>query len=93
MKQGRSVIWHRWQSGQVRSLPDTPGQAQRGDTTPNQPQAGARKNVPPGKIHDTHCIGDWMGGLDDMEHLALPKFDPRTVQAVASCYAGVLTSP
>jgi hypothetical protein len=45
MKQGKSVICHRWQSGQVRSLPDKPGQAQREDTTPNHPQAGARKSV------------------------------------------------
>jgi len=43
MKQGRSVIWHRCQSGKFRSLHDMPGQAQRGDTTPNHPQGGARK--------------------------------------------------
>jgi len=80
----------------IGSLRDMRGHAQRGDTTPNHPQADTRKNVggqhqdptllPPGKRHDAHCKGKWMIGLDRTEHLATPEFDPWTVQLIASFY-------
>ena len=47
----------------------------------------------PRKRPGTHCIGGWVGsraGLDvfwtGAENIALPGFDPRTLQPVASRY-------
>jgi hypothetical protein len=78
MKQGRSVIWHRWQSGHSMTRVDTHREE---DTTPNHPQADTRKKnvdgqhqvptlLPPGKRHDAHCKGNWMGSLERTEHFA-----------------------
>ena len=45
--------------------------------------------LPPGKRPGTHCILGWLGhtaGMDKCGKSPRPRFDPRTVQPVASRY-------
>jgi hypothetical protein len=47
---------------------------------------GSQRHTPaaflPGKTRDTHCTGDWVGLRASLDG----RFDPRTVQPVASHY-------
>jgi len=53
-------------------------------------QRHAPAALPPGKRTGNHCIGGWVGprvGLDGGRKISPPpRFDPRTVQPVASRY-------
>jgi len=53
-------------------------------------QSHARTNLPLGKTPGTHFTEGWVGpkaGLDGARKISpLPRFDPRTVQPVASNY-------
>jgi len=56
-----------------------------------------RVALPPRKTIGTHFIGGWVGprpGLDGCGKSCLPpRFDPRTVQALASRYTSTLFRP